>query len=129
MDGHSRPIKDDSMAEFIKIPALNIGRKGQWELVLELEYQSDHLVKPIIVPAGFETDLASIPRLFTPLVPKNGKHRAPAIVHDWLCRNKITSKKMTDKIFLEAMKVAKVSKWRRYAMFAAVRVASPWRKV
>ena len=116
------------MAEFIKIPALRIGRKGQWELVLPLEYQSDILIKPIIVPQGFETDLASIPRLFTPLIPKNGKHRAPAIVHDWLCRNPITSKKTTDKIFLEAMKVSKVGLWRRRAMYAAVRAASVWRK-
>ena len=50
MDGHSRPIKDDYMAEFIKIPALDIGRKGQWVLILPLEYQSDMLVKHVIVP-------------------------------------------------------------------------------
>ena len=116
------------MAEFIKIPALDIGRKGQWVLTFPLEYQSDLLVKHIYVPTGFETDLARIPRVFTPLIPKNGKHRAPAIVHDWLCRNKITSKKVTDKVFLEAMKVSNVSKWRRYAMYYAVRAASVWRK-
>jgi len=115
------------MPEFIKIPALIIGRKGQWELVHELEYESDLLIKPITVPQGFETDLASIPRVFTPLIPKNGRHRAPAIVHDWLCRNKVTSKKITDQIFLEAMKVSGVPKLRRYAMYWAVRVASPWR--
>ena len=118
------------MAEFIKIPALDIGRKGQWVLILPLEYQSDMLVKHVIVPQGFETDLASIPRLpfVSALFPKNGRHRAAAIVHDWLCRNPITSKKVTDKVFLEAMKVSNVSRWRRYAMYSAVRVASVWRK-
>lgn len=117
------------MAEFIKIPALKIGRKGQWELTSDLEYESELLPDSVVVPTGFETDLASIPRIFTPLVPIDGLHRAPAIVHDWLCRNPITSKKITDKVFLEAMKVCKVRRWRRWAMYCAVRAASPWRKV
>lgn len=38
------------------------------------------------VPAGFVTDLASIPRLFRnlPWLDPNGLSRRPAVVHDWL---------------------------------------------
>lgn len=38
------------------------------------------------VPAGFVTDLASIPRAFRnlPWLDPNGLSRRPAVVHDWL---------------------------------------------
>ena len=116
------------MARFINIPALEIGRKGKWVLSGALIYQSDLLKKEIVVPIGFETDLASIPRIFTPLIPKNGKHRAPAIVHDWLWRETFVLPSLADKIFLEAMKVANVSAWRRYTMYHAVRATVLWKK-
>ena len=35
------------------------------------------------VPKGFTTDLASIPRAFTWLIPKLGRHLVPAVVHDY----------------------------------------------
>jgi len=40
----------------------------------------------LVVPAGFVTDLASIPRLFRnlPFLDPNGLSRRPAVVHDWL---------------------------------------------
>ena len=40
----------------------------------------------LVVPAGFITDLASIPRLFRnlPMLDPNGLSRRPAVVHDWL---------------------------------------------
>lgn len=38
------------------------------------------------VPAGFVTDLASIPRAFRnlPFLDPNGQSRRPAVLHDWL---------------------------------------------
>lgn len=38
----------------------------------------------IVVPAGFVTDYASIPRALGWLIPPRGKYNRPAIVHDWL---------------------------------------------
>lgn len=112
------------MAQFIQIPALIIGRSGQWLLASELIYDSTLLESKVIVPRGFETDLASIPRIFTPLIPKNGYHRAPAIVHDFLCRQEICYRPTADKVFLEAMEVSNVAVWRRYTMYFAVRSLS-----
>ena len=37
------------------------------------------------VPAGFVTDLASVPRALSALVPIAGRHDRAAIVHDFLC--------------------------------------------
>ena len=108
------------MAEFKKIPALLIGDKYKWELYNELVYQSDLWPEPIIVPAGFETDLASILRVFLPLIPRNGHHRAGAIVHDYLVRQDDFNRHLADKIFLEAMKVLGVKRLRRRLMYWAV---------
>lgn len=36
------------------------------------------------VPAGYETDLASIPRLFQPVLPKLGRWNRAAVLHDAL---------------------------------------------
>ena len=111
------------MAKFINIPPLDIGDKEQWILHEDCVYQSD-LWKPVItVPEGFVTDLASIPRVFRLLFPKNGHHRAAAIVHDYLCRLKLDfSRVLADKIFHEAMKLQGVPWHRRWPMYAAVRL-------
>lgn len=38
-----------------------------------------------VIPAGFGTDFASVPRVATALVPRMGAHTKAAIVHDWFC--------------------------------------------
>jgi hypothetical protein len=38
----------------------------------------------ICVPAGFETDFASIPRPLWVIIPPRGKYNRPAIIHDFL---------------------------------------------
>ena len=116
------------MAEFIKIPPLEIGDKGEWILAGELVYKSDLLDEPVIIHTGFETDLSSIPRILTPVFPINGRHRAAAIVHDYLCLEGEVGRKLADRVFLEAMRVSEVSSWRRYLMYAGLRIANWWRK-
>lgn len=126
------------MARFIKIPTFDIydeenglwADKEQWWLEGELIYESDitdadgHAYL-ITVPSRFETDLASIPRIARILIPKNDRHRAPAVVHDYLCRSWPTKKRHTaDHIFLEAMKLAGVGAIRRRLMYSAVRTVT-----
>lgn len=109
------------MAEFIEIPSLDIHGASDWKLEERLVYKSDLWPNQIIVPAGFVTDLASIPRLFRPLIPQNGKHRLAAIVHDYLCREwNAAHRPLADRIFLEAMELLGVRWWRRKAMYYAV---------
>lgn len=75
------------------------------------------------VPAGFKTDLASIPRIFTWLIPKLGHHLRPAIVHDYCSKGLTTlTKKESSDMFLEGMVTTKVSWWKRTVMWSAVRV-------
>lgn len=109
--------------KFINIPPLDIAKKSEhWILTEDCIYESDLWTPLITVPEGFPTDLASIPRIFRFLIVKNGKHRAAAIVHDYLCTLGLDfSRVLADKIFLEAMKLQGVPRIRRRLMYWAVR--------
>lgn len=77
----------------------------------------------ITVPAGAETDFASIPRFFWRIAaPSEGKHRKGAVVHDWLYRTPTVpiSKARADDIFLEAMTVEGTPWAIRLIMYRAV---------
>ena len=76
------------------------------------------------VDEGFTTDLASIPRWATPLVPKLGHHLQPAVFHDWCYENGVPGMKRVeaDRIFLNGMLIQGVRKTRAWLMYGAVRV-------
>lgn len=87
--------------------------------------------RAVIVPAGFDTDLASVPWFARWLIASGGLHAKAAVVHDYLYeRGLITgpggleapSRSEADGIFLEAMGVLLVPRWRRYLMWLAVRI-------
>ncbi len=54
-------------------------------------YLSDDNSDIIHVPAGFVTDLASVPRIFWTLLPPDGKYAKAAIIHDYLYDNALRS--------------------------------------
>lgn len=100
------------------------------ELKEELVYYSGIIT--IIVPEGFITDFASVPRIFRPFLPVLGKHNNAAILHDYLYSEHWAkeSKNMTvhftrkqcDRIFLHAMEILGVSLVNRMALYAGVRL-------
>ena len=102
---------------------------GEWKLFADLNYETS-AGQVLTIPHGFITDLASIPRVFHGLIPVNGKHRAAAIVHDYLYVTQIMSRAESDRIFLEAMEDLGVRWSQRWAMYSAVRIGGwlPWRK-
>ncbi len=85
-------------------------------------YLSDDESDVIEVPAGFITDLATVPRIFWTLLPPDGKYAKAAIIHDYLYDNALRTKKEADLIFLDGMKVLGVPKWKRIVMYQAVRL-------
>lgn len=116
------------MANFVKIPPLTIWGASEWKLFDDLIYQSDRWPEEILVPKDTVTDLASIPRIFRGVLPQNGKHRAPAIVHDYLVTADGFDRALADRIFLEAMEVAEVRRWRRLVMYWAVSIQTLYLK-
>lgn len=78
--------------------------------------------KEIFVPAGFETDFASIPRGLWNLFPPTGSYGKAAVIHDFLYRMWGTSRADADKIFLEGMEVLGVNWVTRRVIYRAVRL-------
>lgn len=98
------------------VPSGLFGSGGLWKIDAAPPYT-------IVVPADFETDFASVPRL--PLVylfTGDVCHRAP-LLHDYLYGQGKPERAWCDRIFLEAMRAEGVSWIRRQAMYAAVRAA------
>lgn len=85
-------------------------------------YLSDDNRDVIEVPAGFVTDLASVPRILWILLPPDGKYAKAAIIHDYLYDNALRTKAEADRIFLDGMTVLGVPKWKRMLMYGAVKL-------
>jgi hypothetical protein len=87
-----------------------------------VEVQVDDM--SITIPAGFETDLASIPRWYWSILsPNNAMLVAPAILHDYLysCDYGL-SRDHIDDIFYEALIANSVPYRTAQSMYAAVRI-------
>ena len=84
----------------------------------------------ITVPAGFQTDLATVPRFLWWLFPPHDPHcAAAAVLHDYLYswrspEGEAFDRATADGILLEAMRILGVPEWRAIAMFIAVRMYS-----
>lgn len=77
-----------------------------------------------VIPEGFETDLASIPRpLWSFISPRYSAFIAPAILHDYLyrCAN-VPSRRYADKVFYSALLDNHVTAFTAWKFFAAVRL-------
>ena len=78
---------------------------------------------PYVVPKGFETDFASIPRIFWRVWPPWGPWTPAAIMHDRLYVTHSTTRKEADRRFREAMRLCDVNWFTRWAFWAGVRLA------
>lgn len=97
---------------------------NKWELLSDLVWDDGSI--SITVPKGFKTDLASIPRLLTPLFPVHGLQTRAAVIHDWLyvhgghlAEGNFT-KSQADKLFRDIMEHLGVGYIKRNLMYAAV---------
>lgn len=77
------------------------------------------------IPAGFQTDFASIPQALWSLVGDPGGPWAPAaVVHDFLYRSGIVPRAEADRTFREAMAdLGGESAVKRWLMWGALRLA------
>lgn len=77
--------------------------------------------KPIHVPAGFLTDLASIPRFLWVILPPMGRYTPAAVLHDYLYKVQPCSKEAADEIFRDAMLCLGIDAGTVKAMYKAVK--------
>lgn len=95
---------------------------GAWKLGKPLSYSSRVARRVITVPAGFRTDLASVPRLPVVYWLCGGRANKPAVVHDFLYTEGVVARRIADAVFLEAMSVVGVPIMYRTLMWVGVRL-------
>ena len=78
----------------------------KWELVKPM-----HIGAFATVPAKFETDGASVPRLLWWLFFPTGNHMPAAVLHDYLLKEGLECH-ITDKKFREAVQYLGIAPWR-----------------
>lgn len=116
-------MREITKSEFLGAPKLELkeGTDDSWKLIAPLYYNSALLQKQVMVPEGFETDFASVPRLPLAYLFAGGKANAAAIVHDYFCVTKEIPRSLADEVFLEAMEATGIPAYTRYLMYVAVR--------
>ena len=120
------------MSTFTEPLTVTKKKNGKWKVARKFRYyigiekSNDY----IDVPRGFETDFASVPRSLWSIFPPDGKYSQACCLHDYLYTKHLLSRKTSDRIFLEAMTVLKVSWLKRTLMFRAVRIfgRGPWKR-
>jgi hypothetical protein len=114
----------------IRVEALDGGR--QWKLLERFVYDVGSLGgnDSIEVPAGFITDMGSVPRIFWWLIDPWGPPAKAFIIHDYLYSTKERSRLVSDAILLEAMEVCGVDPVTRWLIYRGVRIGGwvPWKK-
>lgn len=75
----------------------------------------------VVIPKGFKTDGASIPRVFWWFgKPFDGDTLIPAVCHDWLYQKTDIPRLICDLIFLDMMKMDGVGLIKRWTYFKVV---------
>lgn len=103
----------------------------RWLLTDDLVYRSAFLSGVLIAPRGYQTDLASIPRLGWVIFPKVDVYDSASVAHDAGYGHALVTehgdrihliKRLADRLFLEAMEALGVPWWQRTLMYRAVSV-------
>jgi hypothetical protein len=112
----------------------------RYRMLGRIGYYSDRHEAAFLVPhdpAGFETDMASVPALCTWLVPKGGIHLPAAVLHDALVDGPGTpagfdgpdvNRGEADRVFREAMIGLGTGTVRAWLMWTAVSLATMTRR-
>lgn len=95
---------------------------GRWVVTRPLYYASEIAKGVIIVPEGFVSDLASVPRAPVIYWLTGNVAAKAAVLHDYLYQSRMYPRAMCDAIFREASEVIGVSWWRRNLMYLGVRL-------
>ena len=107
------------------VPLLGVGDDRTWIVVTPLEYRIGDTADKIVVPAGFVTDLASVPSAFwgPPLfLTPAGQYSRAAIIHDYLYWSQKCTREQADRLLVIAMKESRVSTVDEVTIYEGVHV-------
>lgn len=104
----------------LKVELIDNKDGNKWQVLEDLVLDDD-VVGTITVPAGFETDFASVPRIPVVFELVGARGAAAATVHDYLYQTGKVSRKDADGVLYRTLRKTKVGKPRSMLMFAGVR--------
>ena len=118
------------MSQFITELEIGLKNEGVWVLKKPLVYYSTLLKykskqPQVVVPEGFECDLASVPRIPFVFAAWGGRVHREAVIHDYLYRidsNPVVSFSIANRVFLEAAELRKKPWIVRWPMFFGVTI-------
>lgn len=130
------------MAGFLSPLQLEYLDGHYWEVLVPFDYHigAPDGIEHVIVPKGFITDFASIPRALWSVLSPTGSYGKAAVVHDFLYKMRIVEaaglqprlveRGEADSIFREAMDVLCVRRLTRWTVYSGVRMGGwvPWKK-
>lgn len=101
--------------------------EDEWELKAPLIWKLRGGYE-LTTPAGFITDLASIPRLFQNILSVTGRSRRAAVAHDWLYCSHLVSRKEADEFLRHALVCEGMSRAVAWLYWAGVHIggSKPW---
>lgn len=137
------PSHHEPVAPAVDLRRVLVGEREEFELRQRISYDAcigDRRVTVVVPQADgrFTTDLTSVPRWFTWLVPKSGAHLPAALVHDGLVHDPGDPRTYetsdgdpvdridADRVFRDAMRDTHVGVVRRWLVWSAVTLASLW---
>lgn len=111
-----------SFTEGLQVELLPDGKT--FELLRPFHYYFyEGVSEGVTIPAGFQTDFATVPAIVSPFIQKMGKHSKASVLHDYLYTvPQFRTRLECDQIFRDAMKVSGVSMAKRNAIYYAVRM-------
>lgn len=74
------------------------------------------------MPADFETDFASVPRLPVVFDLVGAYGHAAAVLHDWLYRTCLLPREEADRVFFNALRSSGIARWCAWLMWGGVRI-------
>lgn len=96
-----------------------------WVLVEDLTYSIGSTGTKIVIPAGFVTDFASIPKPLWWWFSPHDYYSKAAVVHDYLYWTQLCTREQADNLLLIAMQESGVAPVKRKAVYLGVR-AGGW---
>lgn len=98
------------------------GEERPWINMLPFRFNSKVADRVITVPSGFPSDLASTPRV--PIIYEMFGNIAveEAVLHDYLYTSGRESRAIADAVLREACEINGMSWWRRWGLWAGVRI-------
>ena len=128
------------MAGFLTPLQLQFIDGKHWAVLSPFEYRlgTEDGEESIIIPIGFETDFASIPRGLWNIFPPAGPYGKAAVIHDWMYQyrtvltptgTRLCDRGEADRALREGMEVLGCGWTTRHVIYTGVRLGGwrPWR--